>query len=405
VRILLITSYFAPDAGAAAVRLTRLARHLQARGHHVTVLTAMPHYPHGIIPKGYHHKLTTTETLDGVTIIRTWLWTSQSNRISRRLISQISLMVMLFLRGLFLTRPDVVLIEAQPMFTNFAGALLSRLKRVPYVQNVSDLWPDHLLSVGKMTERHPAYRLLRTFVDATYRGASEIAAMSPAWAAAIERYIGKSDKLTVIYNGVDLARFSPQIDGSAFKAKHGLEGKRIVGFIGAFTTQNDFMTMLDAAKRLQHRPDTVFVFIGGGAQAEVVQSQLSEGDLPHVRSLGWIDYDNISQAWASLDVMLLALRDEPLYAGTVPAKFFEAMASGVPIAAAVAGVAAQMVAESGAGIAVPCGDVEGLASAVERLLEDGQGRGEAARLYAESYFDPERVVDSYEALLKRAAKE
>jgi colanic acid biosynthesis glycosyl transferase WcaI len=405
VHILLITTYFAPDGGAAPVRLTRLARQLQARGHNVTVLTAMPHYPHGIIPEGYRRKLTTTETIDGVTIIRTWLWTSESNRISRRLISQISLMVMLFLRGLFLPRPDVVLIEAQPMFTNFAGSLLSRLKRVPYVQNVSDLWPDHLLSVGKMTENHPAYRLLRTLVDATYRGAAEIVAMSPAWAEAIERYVGKSDKLTVIYNGVDLTRFSPDVDGGAFKAKHGLEGERMVGFIGAFTTQNDFTTMLDAAKRLQHLDDTIFVFIGGGAQVEVVHNRLLEGDLSNVRYLGWIEHDDIPQAWASLEVMILALRNEPLYAGTVPAKFFEAMASGVPIAAAVQGVAAEMIEESGAGIAVSCGDVEGLARAVEQLLDDGQAAGEAARRYAETHFDPERVTQMYESLLKRAAKE
>ncbi|MBC8098079.1 MAG: glycosyltransferase family 4 protein, partial [Armatimonadetes bacterium] len=289
-RLLLITSYYAPDAGAAAVRLTRLATQLAARGHQVTVLTAMPHYPQGRIADGYRGRLTMTETLDGVRVVRVWLHATPSPKISRRLLSQLSLMLMLMVRGIWLPRPDVMLIEAQPMFTNFAGALLGVLKRVPYVQNVSDLWPDHLLSVGSMTATHPVYRLARALTDAAYRGAAGIAAMSPAWAASITRYTDGRAQPTVIYNGVDLTRFAPTVDGMAFKQQHGLVGKRIVAFIGAFTTQNDFPTLLALAERLRSRPDVLVVLVGGGAQESLVTARLAQGDLPNLRWLGWLEY-------------------------------------------------------------------------------------------------------------------
>jgi glycosyltransferase involved in cell wall biosynthesis len=404
--ILFITTYYEPDSGAAAVRLSRLAHQLAARGHQVTVLTTMPHYPQGRISEAYRGKFTTRETLHGVEVVRAWLWATPSPKISRRLLSQMSFMGTLLLRGLTLQRPDVILIESQPMFTNFGGVLLSRLKRVPFVQNVSDLWPDHLLSVGKMTERHPVYRIARALTDATYRAAAKIVAMSPAWAAAIGRYIGTSDKIQVIYNGVDLERFSPQVDSTRFRQQYQLGDAPVIGFIGTFTTQNDFTTMLEAAKHLAKHPRCpLVVFIGTGVQENALQARLAQGDLPHVRYLGWISYDHIPEAWAAIDVMLLALRPERLYSGTIPAKFYEVMAAGVPIAAAIQGVAADIVQHSGAGLVVPCGDAEGLAAAIARLLDDAAvyaQMSQAARAYAEAHFDPQQVVAAYETLLHAA---
>ena len=106
--------------------------------------------------------------------------------------------------------------------------------------------------------------------------------------------------------------------------------------------------------------------------------------------------------------MLLALHDQPLYAGTVPAKYFEAFASGVPVAAAVQGIAARLLDESGAGLAVPCGDDAALAEVLARLLDDPvlrQQMGEAGRRYAIEHFDPQRSADAYESALKAAIKQ
>jgi glycosyltransferase involved in cell wall biosynthesis len=406
-KILIITTYFAPDAGAAAVRLSRLARLLAARGHTVTVLTTMPHYPKGEIDASYRGKFTTSEMVDGVKVVRVWLKATPSSRISRRLISQMSFMLTAFLRGLFLRRPDVILIEAQPMFTNFAGTALSILKRAPMVQNVSDLWPDHLLSVGSMTPKHPVYRVLRALTDSTYHRARQIIAMSPAWAQAIASYIGTDEKIHVVYNGIDLERFSPQVDGTAFKAKYGLSTTRkIVAFIGVFTTQNDFETMFAATYRLRDRDDFQFVLVGSGVQMELVQQLIATSGASdeQVKALGWMDYADIPGAWAAADVMLLALHDQPLYAGTVPAKYFEAFAGGTPVAAAVQGIAAELLHNSGAGIAVPCNDDEALSEAVARLLDDASVRqqmSDAGRRYAVEHFDPERNADAYESALQR----
>ncbi|HLA42930.1 MAG TPA: glycosyltransferase, partial [Aggregatilineales bacterium] len=145
--ILIITNYFEPESGAAAVRLTRLAKQLQAHGHQITVLTSLPNYPHGRIYEGYRRKFAVVRNYAGIRVIYTWLLTTTSPRINRKLISQMSFMLTAILRGIGLPRPDVLLIEAQPIFTGFAGIALAKLKRTPYVLNISDLWPDHLITV------------------------------------------------------------------------------------------------------------------------------------------------------------------------------------------------------------------------------------------------------------------
>src|SRR5690606_37738563 len=121
--ILLVTTYYEPDSGAAAVRLSRLAKALVRRGHQVTVLTTLPHYPQGRIAERYQKAWAVEQNRSGVRVVRVWLWATPSPRISRRLISQMSFMLSAALRGLTLPRPDVVLIEAQPVFTSLAGVL------------------------------------------------------------------------------------------------------------------------------------------------------------------------------------------------------------------------------------------------------------------------------------------
>jgi glycosyltransferase involved in cell wall biosynthesis len=404
--ILFLTTYFEPDSGAAAVRLSRLAHFLHARGHQITVLTAMPHYPQGRIADTYRGEFALVEDRDGLRVIRTWLWATPSSKISRRLLSQLSFMLTAAVRGVGIERPDVMLIEAQPVFTSLAGYFLSRFKRVPYVLNISDLWPDHLLSVGALSETHLAYRIARRMVDMTYRGAAGIVAMSPAWAEKIKGYIASEEKIQVIHNGVDLSRFHPNVDASDFQSRYGLKHQKVISFIGTFATQYDFETMLSVVERMQARGDVCFMFVGGGTQSDAVRARLN--GLANVLWIDWINHTEIPLAWAASHMTFWAMRDHPLYRGTIPAKLYETLASGIPVAAAHEGEGAAMVERSGAGLTVNCGNVEGLVGAVERLLDDSELHARcrrSARGYAEAFLDPEKVAIAYEAVLKRAAGE
>lgn len=406
--ILIVTNYFEPDQGAASIIMTRLARKLQQRGHRVTVLTSMPNYPHGRILDGYRGKFVATEERDGITVIQTWLWATPSPKISHKFISQISFMLTAIIRGIFIRQPDVMLVEAAPIFTNIAGVLLSKIKRVPYVLDVHDLWPDHMLSVGAMSASHPFYRVARWVVDGTYRRASAIIALTPYLEKVIRSYIPPTDKVQTVYSGVDLKRFQPGLDAAAFREKYHLGRSRIVAYIGTLGTAYDCLTMLETAKRFVDRPDTLFVVMGTGTQQQVVRDRLAKGDLPNVKWIEWVDYAEIPLAWASTSIAFWALHNHPLHRGAIGTKMYEALASGVPVAVALEGVVADVLRDSGGGVSVPFEDIEGLSTIIRRLLDDKafyQQCSENGRRYAEQHFDAEKAAQAYEdALTKHKRK-
>lgn len=403
--ILLITAHFEPEQGAAPVILTRLARALRARGHDLTVLTALPSYPQGRVYDGYRDAWEVTESADGLRVIHTWLWATPSPKISRKLLSQASFALTAALRGLGLPRPDVALVEAQPMFTHLLGAALCRLRGIPYVLDVHDLWPDHLLTVGTLTAQHPVYRVFRALTDASLRRAAGVICLTPYLSERARVYARDAAKVQTVLSGIDLDRFHPGADAAAFRAKYALGDARLVSFIGAFVTAYDFDTMLAAARLLGDRPGVRVLLGGGGTQAARLDALLG-GDLAHVARTGWVDYDDVPAAYAASDVCFWALRPEPLYRGTMPTKLYEALAAGLPTAAAVEGVAADFLRQTGAGLSVPCGDAGGLADAIARLLDDDALRARCARAgraYAEAHLDYERAADAYAAALAKAA--
>jgi glycosyltransferase involved in cell wall biosynthesis len=387
--ILLVTHYYPPNGGEAANRFYDLAHFLHRAGHRVTVLTTMPHYPKGRIADEYRGKFSLVRDDEGVSVVHTWLWATPSNRISRKLISQVSFMLTAMLRGLALPHPDVIFIEAQPIFTGIAGRFLSVVKRAPYGENVSDLWPDHLLSVGALQESSPIYKIARWVMDTGYRGASAITSMSPAWTRRLVAYTGgQTTKLHTILRGTDLTRFRPHLDTSAFRAKHNLGNQKIVSFIGTFATQYDFELQLNVAKSFKHRTDVLFVFIGTGSQKDMVLAHAK--DLPNVRLIEWVEYAEMPLAWNISTLNFWALRPEPLYEGTIPAKLFEAFACGIPVVAAQKGEAADIIRQAQGGLVVSTDDQDSLAQAIERMIDDEslrQSCAQNARAYAEQHFN------------------
>jgi glycosyltransferase involved in cell wall biosynthesis len=408
-RILIVTSYFEPDQGAASVIMTRLAKKLRARGHDITVLTTLPNYPYGRILDGYRGKFAVVEERDGVRVIQTWLKATSSPRISRKFMSQMSFMLTASLRGVAIPRPEVMLVEAAPIFTNLAGVFLSKIKRVPYVLDVHDLWPDHMLSIGALTETHPVYRTARWLVDNTYRGAASIIALTPYLTQVIQGYLSPAqrDKVSTVYSGVDLNRFRPGLDASVFRQKYQLGEAKIVAYIGTLGTAYDPITMLETAKRFIDRDDVRFLILGTGTQKQVVSDRLAQGDLPNVRWIEWVDYADIPQAWAATHIAFWGLYNHPLHRGALGTKLYEALASGVPVAVALAGVVADVLRASGAGLSSPFEDVDGLSANIRRLLDDPdlyQQCSQKARAYAEQHFDHERAVSAYEVALESAVK-
>jgi len=404
--VLLVSYYFAPDGGAAANRLLRLASALHGLRMDVRVLTALPHYPEGRIRAGYRGRLWMRDDRNGLSVRRVWVSTLGGNRFAAKLLGHISFMVTGFLRGIFLPRPDVMLIEAQPVFAGVGACLLARLRGIPYVLNVSDLWPDHLAGVGTMKEQSFSYRFLRRLISTTYGAARTVVAMTPLLGDKLRERIRQPEKVHTVINGVDLDQFQPDPDDHTFARSLGLEERPLVAFVGTFATAYDFECMIGVIEHCARTvPQATFLFVGTGSQMGSVGPRLARCN--NVRMLEWLPANAVPAVWHSADLTWWVLRDSALARGTIPAKLFEAFACGVPVVAGQRGYAAEFIAASGGGVVVEPGDVEKTAAAIEGILASKERRAQmsaAARAWAQDNFDSARGVARYADFLHAAAK-
>ncbi|MBK9125743.1 MAG: glycosyltransferase family 4 protein [Chloroflexi bacterium] len=403
-RIWIVTQYYPPEVGAAPVRLSRLARMLVAQGHDVTVVTAMPNYPDGVINPPYRGRFAYSETIDGVSVKRVWLYTSPSKRARARIANQLSFMVTLALRGTFLKRPDVLLVESHPLFVTIATGWLRRIKRAPVVLNVSDLWPESAVATGMLKADSVFVRMAWRVERWAYNDSAHIVGMTQGVVDGILKVHRRADRVSLIANAVDLEAFKPAGPEQRLAARTslGLPPDRFTAVhVGNMSLTYDFEVILGAAAAL---PDVTFAFAGGGSQAGRLAEQVALRKLDNVKLLGLLPHSQVPDVWAAGDVSMISLADSSLADGTRPAKMYESFAAGVPVVAAIRGEGAELLDAAGGGIAVPVGGHEEFIAAIRRLQASPDERNrmsEDGRAFAVQNLSPDAVTSRYLAIMEQ----
>lgn len=402
-RIWILSQFYPPEIGAAAVRLSRLARLMAADGHEIVVLTGMPNYPDGIVSPPYRGRIGYREIVDGIEVRRVWVYASPSKRARSRLLNQFSFMLMTALRGTWMRRPDVIFVESHPLFVTLSAGWLRRVKRAPVLLNVSDLWPESAVATGMLKADSTLVKIASWIERWAYNDAAQIVGMTQGVVDGILKVHGQPKRVSLITNAVDLDLFSvstPQRRVEA-KASLGLALEHLVAVhIGNMSLTYNFAPILDAAAAL---PDVCFVFAGGGSQASVIESQISARKLENVRLLGVLPHSEVPRIWAAADLCLISLASHSVAEGTRPAKMYEAFSTGTPVVAAIRGEGAALLREANAGIVVEVGDSEGYIAALRDLKDNPTARqamSAAGRSYAEAALSPQTVKNAYMSILE-----
>src|SRR4051812_19044770 len=173
-RVLYFTQYFPPEVGATQTRASEMSRYLVAQGHKVTVVTEVPNHPSGIIPPHYRGRLSERVREDGVDVLRLWVWASPEKSFKSRMRFYLSYMAMAGLSG-SLVRGDYDLVYATspPLFVGAAGLAAALTRRIPFVFEVRDLWPESAVSLGELSNPK-AIKAAEKLEWALYRSAKRI---------------------------------------------------------------------------------------------------------------------------------------------------------------------------------------------------------------------------------------
>ena len=376
VRILFLSDNFPPERNAPATRVYERACYWAADGHRVTVITCAPNFPDGKVFPGYRNR-GGVEMRDGIRVVRVRTFITANSGFFLRTVDFVSYMFAAIFAGLREEKPDLVAATSPQFFAAVGGWILGRLRSVPFVFELGDLWPASIGAVGASRSR-----ALLAFLERVelflYRKSAAVVALTNRFRDDLVRRGISPGHVTVVRNGVDLPRYTPRSRDAALAREWGLEGRFVVGYLGTHGMAHGLTNVLDAAERL-HDPGVAFLLVGGGVERDALVREAARRGLSNVIFRPAQDKAEMPRIWSLCDVALVHLKNDPVFATVIPSKIFEAMGMGLPVLlVAPSGEARDVVEEAGAGLLVPAGVPDTLVGAVERLRRDDTWRRELA---------------------------
>lgn len=405
--ILFLTDNFPPEVNAPASRTHEHCRQWVRQGHSVTVITCAPNYPTGRVYDGWRNKVWQVGEFDGIRVIRVWSYITANEGFARRVLDYLSYMVTATLASLFVRRVDVVVATSPQFFTAVAGWLVGSIKRVPWVFELRDLWPESIKAVGAMKESL-AIRLLERLELFLYRRSARIVSVTESFRRKLgERGIDTS-KIDVITNGVDVARFSPRPKDAVLESALGLQDCFVAGYVGTHGMAHALETLLEAAQRLAAVPEgrhIRIVLLGDGARKAALKAQAAEMGLSNVVFIDSVGKDEVARYWSLLDLSIIHLRRTELFTTVIPSKLFECMGMGLPVLHGVKGESAEIVERDGVGIPFEPEDSKQLASLLLSLSTEPQTLASIRTrcLLAAGHYDREALAKRMLQILERLA--
>lgn len=390
--VLIIAQYFPPDLGGSATRAYNAARGLLLNGCKVTAVSAFPHYPHGKIPKEYRWKPIKIEWLRKIKVVRTFILPLESKGLIRRVILFMSFAISSLFALPFVGKVDVVWAANPDVIALIPALVYGKVKRRPMTANVDDLVVDDLYDL-KLIKRGSLLAGIIEFVARFfYSKMNLVTPISPGYVDNIaEKYGVERRKIHVVYGGVDLKIFKPKL-----LSKGLIKSDFTVLYSGAFSMAYDFDQVLEAAKVLEEKDDSVkFVLQGKGELSGYIKSKIKELGLTNVTVIDRLfSREEVGELLNEADILIQPLGDYGKPHMGVSTKLYEYQAVGKPIICCSAGTPGTYVSETKSGIVVKPGDHGSLIEAILHLKNDteiARKLGENGRKYVEENGSVEKI--------------
>jgi glycosyltransferase involved in cell wall biosynthesis len=371
-RILMLTQWFDPEP---AFKGLVFAMALRERGHEVEILTGFPNYPGGKVYPGYRIRFIQREVMEGIPVIRVPLYPSHDTSAIRRAANYATFALSAATIGTAAVKPaDVMYVYHPPATVALPAILIRGMRRIPLVYDIQDLWPDTLSATGMVNSRF-LLGLVDRWCRMVYHAAAKIVVLSPGLKDVLVHRSVPEEKIKVIYNWCDEGKIPKTPKNESLAKELGFSGRFNVLFAGTMGKAQALEAVLDAAGRIEGRIREVqFVFVGGGIEVDRLQKIARERRLKNVLFLPRRPVSEIGEILNLADVLIVHLKDDPLFRITIPSKIQAYLAVGRPILAGVRGDAAGLVRMAGAGVVCQPENPESISEAVEELYRMPRAR-------------------------------
>ena len=406
-RIVFLNRYFSPDHSATSQMLSDLAFFLAGNGHEVSVVTSCQRYDDAAAG------LPLRERIEGVEVHRVRTTRFGRDKLAGRALDYATFYLAAGWRLWRITRAgDVIVAKTDPPLISVVAALVARLRGARLVNWVQDVFPEVAEALGMRALSGPQAGLLRRIRNGAFRSAAANVVLSERMAAVVERASrqisrerarshenqlyrdqglshkprvvgasllainasgGLANRIRVIPNWANMEAILPVAAAdNPLRREWGLADKFVACYSGNMGRVHEFGTMLDAAQRLSAMAEAIgFLFIGGGAQRDMIEDEVRGRALANVQFRPYHDRAGLSFSLGVGDVHLVSQRPE-VEGYVFPSKLYGILAAGRPAVfiGDPQGEIAALVEREGIGVAVRQGDAAGLAEQLLRLSGD-----------------------------------
>lgn len=368
-KILFLTDNFPPETNAPALRTFEHARVWVEDGHRVTVVTGAPNFPTGRVHEGYRNTPYSVGEMEGIRVVRVWTYVTPNAGLFRRSFDYLSFMLSSLPAALIQERPDVVVGTSPQLLTVVSAWAAARLKRVPFVFELRDLWPESMIAVGAVSDGR-ATRGIAALADFLYQRADHVISVTESFIEVLKQRGIPDDKLAVVRNGVNLSEFTPGPRDNGLREEAGIRADDfLTTYVGTLGMAHGLTSVIATAELTRDEP-IHYLLVGEGAERVELEREVGRLNLANVTFLGAQPREQIPRILNASDAVLVHLRDDPLFSTVIPSKIFEAMAVAKPIILAVEGESADIVTNAKAGVVVRAESPAELAETIRRLLSD-----------------------------------
>lgn len=406
-KILIIHQHYLSPGQPGGSRFNELAQLWAGSGHEVTVIAGTINYATGQTATATGHRWLARERDGDVNVVRAHVPASYGKSYLGRMWAFFGFTVSSTAAVLLSERPDVVIATSPPLVVAVPGffASRSRWRRVPWVFEVRDLWPESAVSTGVLTDGAPLTRLLYWLERWACTHADRINVLTPAFEAdLVRRHLAPPTKITFVPNGVDPEKFYPRDRDNHIRRELGWGDKIVAMYAGAHGRANALSQLLDAAGKLAHRKDILIACVGDGPERVHLEQAARERGLDNFQIVGPRPKETMPDIVSACDIGMAVLQNNPTFRTVYPNKVFDYMASARPTLLAIDGVARKLVCDDArAGVFAQPEDGADIAARIVELADQPAVRkemGERGREWVLANATRRALADRYLAILE-----
>ena len=369
--IVVVYQFYQADKAPGHSLIYNWTQHLATCGHEVIVMAGETGYMQCDKPSlPWYRRIIRIEQQGKVKVYRTLTYSQLHRTYLGRVLSFITFSISCFITLLFLKKPDLTIASSPPIFSVFSTWFVCKLRKISFVIEVRDLWPESAIQMGVL--KNKLLIKLMSFMEKTiYDQAHTVLALTEGIFNNLSARGWSNSKVILSQCGVDITQIYPDdAAGLAIRKYYHLEDKKIILYFGALGEANNIPVILRAAKCLEQNKDIIFMLVGDGMQRKAIEDTIKNLELNNVLLLKAVPKHAARSYLNAADLCLVTLLDIPLFAGALPTKLFEYLACNKTVLCGVKGEAKRLLEKAQTGFTFDPNDDKQLADLIIKTVQD-----------------------------------